>query len=87
MNKKQIAALALGILAIALIIIFTPRYKITRIDTENFIITEQTSTLYKRSTGKENLHWEKILLYSGISAFTCCLAIFYLRGRNDKHNT
>ena len=86
MNKKQIAALAIGIVAIALIVKFTPRYKITRIDTENFIITEQTSTLYKRSAGTVNLHWEKILLYSGISAFVCCLAIFYFRERREKYN-
>lgn len=79
MNKKQLAALALGIVAITLIIIFTPRYKITLIDSENFIITEQTSTLYKRSKGKESLHWEKISLYSGISSLVCCLAIFSLR--------
>jgi hypothetical protein len=86
MNKKQLYALVLGIVAIALIVYFTPRYKITQIDSENFIITEQTSTLYKRSTGKEGLHWDKILLYSGISAFVCCLAIFSLREKHGKHD-
>ncbi|OIO36083.1 MAG: hypothetical protein AUJ74_03690 [Candidatus Omnitrophica bacterium CG1_02_44_16] len=87
MNKKQLSALALGIVTIILIVYFTPRYKVTQIDSKNFIITEQTSTLYKRSTGKESLHWEKILLYSGIPVLACCLAIFSLRGKNGKHNT
>ncbi len=79
MNNKQLTVLAFGIVAIGLIVYFTPRYKITQIDKENFIITEQTSTLYKRSKGKECLHWDKILLYSGIAAMICCLGVFSSR--------
>lgn len=83
MNKKQIAVLALAIIGIVLIVIFTPRYKITWIDSKNFIKTEQSSPLYKRSTGKESLYWDKIALYSGL---TVVLAAILLRALRSKHD-
>ena len=86
MNNKQLIVIALGIAAITLIVIFTPRYKITWIGSTNFIKTEQTSTLYKRSKGKESLHWDKIALYSSIPILVCGIAAFSLRKKNGKHN-
>lgn len=73
--------LLFGIIAITLIVIFTPKYKITWMGPENFIKTEQTSSLYKRSAGKECYHWDKISIYSGIVALACCLAIFTSRDK------
>ena len=67
MNKKQLIILILEILAIVLIVWFTPRYKITDIGGNNYIITEQTSSLYERSHGAVRLHWDKVLLYTGMT--------------------
>ncbi len=86
MNKKQIIVCVLGIVTIVLIVIFTPRYKITWIDQKNFIKTEQTSTLYKRSKGKEELHWENISLYAGAAILACGMILFLLRGKDGKPN-
>ncbi|MBI5872893.1 MAG: hypothetical protein HZB36_01960 [Candidatus Omnitrophica bacterium] len=81
MNKKQITVLTLEVIAIVLIVIFTPRYKITWLDSENFIKTEQTSPLYKRSKAKESLHLDKIAIYSGLVAMASGLLIFGLRDK------
>ncbi|MFH0877599.1 MAG: hypothetical protein V1863_05180 [Candidatus Omnitrophota bacterium] len=79
MNKKQVFALVLGTIAIILIVIFTPRYKITWIDSVNFVKTEQTSSLYKRSKGTVKLHWDKILFYGGAVLAGTAVAFFALR--------
>ena len=86
MNNKQITAVVLGIIAISLIVIFTPRYKVTWIDSKNFIKTEQTSTLYKRSKGKEELHWDRIAIYSSMVILVCGIAVFSLKRKDGKHN-
>ena len=83
MNKKQQFILALTLISIILIVIFTPRYKITWVDSKNFIRTEQTSSLYKRSHGKECLHWDKIALYAGSLLAGCGIALFLSRRRRD----
>ncbi|MDD5018856.1 MAG: hypothetical protein PHH75_01610 [Candidatus Omnitrophica bacterium] len=80
MNKKQIAVILLGIIALVLIFFLTPRYKITSIGGDNYIITEQSSSLYERSQGAVKLHWEKISLYGGIALLACGgLAVVFRR--------
>ncbi len=66
MNKKQKILLYLSVLGVGLIVYFTPRYKITQIDEKNFLITEQTSPLFKRSHGEVKYHIDKILIYSSL---------------------
>lgn len=70
------------VIGIVLIVIFTPRYKIAWIDKQNFIRTEQTSSLYKRSKGKENLHWERIALYSGAMILAAGILITVSRSKH-----
>ena len=65
MNKKQTIVIVAGILGIAAAFFFIPRYKIVMIDSQNFIKTEQTSALYKRSGGKEKLRWDRIAAIGG----------------------
>lgn len=79
MNRKQSAVLALGVIGIILIVIFTPRYKITWLDSNNFVKTEQTSSLYKRSAGTVKFHWEKILVYSSITVVACGILLFVFK--------
>lgn len=81
MNKKQTIILILAVIGIILTIIFTPRYKIIWIDSENFIKTEQSSPLYKRSGGKEGLYWGKIAAYSGLISMASGLLFFTLRDK------
>lgn len=83
MNKKQIGVLALAIIGIVLIVIFTPRYKITWIDSKNYIKTEQSSPLYKRSGGKESLYWDKISIFSGLTVVAAAILIYSLRSRHE----
>lgn len=82
MNKKQWFVLFLGIIAIIAIVIFTPRYKVSWIDAENFIVTEQSSSLYKRASGTVKLHWDKIILYSSLTVLACAGIAFVLREKN-----
>ncbi len=82
MNSKQIAVIILMVIGIVLIVKFTPRYKITKIDSENFIKTEQSSSLYKRTKGTEKLHWDRVILYSGLTAIGSGALIFALRNRH-----
>lgn len=86
MNKKQTFLIFLGLISIVLIVFFTPRYKVTWIDSKNFITTEQTSSLYKRSKGTVKLHTEKILAYAGIAICACGILIFLSRDKNGKNN-
>ncbi|HAJ56204.1 MAG TPA: hypothetical protein DCL35_00350 [Candidatus Omnitrophica bacterium] len=83
MNKKQIAVSVLAVLGIILLVIFTPRYKIIWIDSKNFIKTEQTSPLYKRSGGKESLYWGKIAAYSGLIMLVSGILVFSLKGKRE----
>jgi hypothetical protein len=85
MNKKQLIIIWCGIIAVILIVIFTPRYKISWIDSQNFVQTEQTSTLYKRSKGVEKRHWDKIALTSGITLAASILLVFALREKHGKN--
>lgn len=84
MNSKQLLILALGGIGIVLIVLFTPKYKITWIDSQNYIKTEQTSPLYKRSRGTVQFHWEKILIYSGAATLVCGLLIFFTKEKNER---
>ncbi len=86
MNKRQTIVLILAVMGIALIFFLTPKYKITWIDSENFIKTEQTSSLYKRSQGKVQLHWDRIFKYSGIVFVTGAILIFILKERHGQDN-
>ena len=70
MNTKQKFILFLGVIGVVGIAFFTPRYKITQIDEKNFLITEQTSPLFKRSNGEVKFHVDKILLYSSLWILT-----------------
>ena len=83
MNTKQTAVVIIGVIGIAAAVFFTPRYKIVMIDSQNFIKTEQTSALYKRSGGKESLHWDMIAPLSGGIAIACGALIALLK---DKRN-
>lgn len=82
MNKKQTIVLILGVLALVLIVWLTPRYKITAIGGNNYIVTEQTSSLYERSRGTVKLHWNKVLLYTGIIVPACGFFIWAFRRKN-----
>ncbi len=84
MNIKQTVIIILGIIGLVLIFIYSPRYKITQIDSENFIITEQSSSLYSRSGGTERLHWDKWLLYSGITIFAFGILVFAFKDKQIK---
>jgi hypothetical protein len=84
MNTKQIAVIIIGIVGIAAVTYFTPRYKIILIDSENYIKTEQTSSLYKRSAGKEKLHWDKIVPISGGILLLGGILIFLLREKKKN---
>ena len=86
MSKKQMIVLGLGIIGIILIVLLTPRYKITWIDSLNFIKTEQYSSLYKRSKGAVRLHWDKILIYSGFTLLVSGILIFGLRDKHGQNN-
>lgn len=79
MNSKQTAVIIIGILGIIATVFLTPRYKIIMIDSQNFIKTEQTSSLYKRSGGKEKLHWDRIAPISGGIAILCVALAALLR--------
>jgi hypothetical protein len=83
MNKKQRIVLSMGIISIALIIIFAPRYKITRINTNDYIITEQSSALYKQSKGLVRYHWDKIAARSGLAVLTYAALIFFMKEKNE----
>ena len=85
MNKKQMITLLTGLILIVLIVLFTPRYKIIWIDANNYIQTEQSSELYKRSKGDEKLHWPQILLYSGLTALATAIAIAFLKTKKEKN--
>lgn len=84
MNAKQIAVIIIGIIGIAAVTYFTPRYKIILIDSENFIKTEQTSSLYKRSGGKEKLHWDKIVPISGGIILVGGILVFLLKEKRKN---
>ena len=81
MNKKQGMIIFFAVVAVTLIVIFTPRYKIFWIDSDNFVKTEQTSSLYKRSQGKEHLYWDKVALYSGATIIVAGIFVFTLRNK------
>ena len=83
MNQKQIIVLCIGILGIGAAAFFMPRYKIIMIDSQNFIKTEQTSALYKRSGGKEQLHWDRIAPIAGGIALVCGTLIGLLREKKN----
>lgn len=82
MNKKQWAVVIAGTIILVLIFFITPRYKITQIDKNNYVRTEQSSSLYKRCQGKEKLHWEKIALFGGITV-GACLVLLPLMGKKN----
>ncbi|MFA5038772.1 MAG: hypothetical protein WC732_03740 [Candidatus Omnitrophota bacterium] len=82
MNKKQWLVLIVGVIALGLIFFLTPRYKITQIDQDNYIRTEQSSALYERSSGTVKLHWEHIALYAAITVLACGILLVSLRRKN-----
>ena len=82
MNKKQILAISLGIVAIGVIVILTPHYKITWINTRDYIITEQSSSLYKQSRGLVKYRWDKIVPPCGLVVLACGVFVFILREKN-----
>ena len=82
MNRKQILASAIGILGIVLIVIFTPHYKITWLNAHDYIITEQSSSLYKQSKGFVKYRWDRIIPPCGLIALTCGVFVFILREKN-----
>ena len=87
MNKKQIIVIVLGVIALGLIVLLTPRYKITWIGSNSFIKTEQSSSLYKKSSGEVKFKWKKISFYSGIAIVTCGILLLLLKDKNGKTNS
>lgn|GEM_PF-846557 len=86
MNTKQKILIFLGVVGIGLIVYFTPRYKITHIDEKNFLITEQTSPLYKRSHGEVKFHIDKILIYSALWLLIDGILLITTRKKNGRNN-
>ena len=82
MNKKQILVIAVGVIGIVLIVIFTPHYKITWLNAHDYIITEQSSSLYKQSKGLVKYRWDKIAPPCGLIVLTCGIFVFILREKN-----
>ena len=82
MNSKQIVTLGFIILAIAAIVFFMPRYKMVKVDADNYIITEQSSPLFKRSKGEIRLHWNWIIPASGGVVLLGGLGVFLMKERN-----
>ncbi len=83
MNTKQIAVIILGIIGLIACVYLTPRYKILWIDSQNFIKTEQTSSLYKRSKGQEKLHWDRIAMIGGGIILVCGILVFVLKEKKN----
>lgn len=81
-NKNQAGVLVVIILAVAAILFFMPRYKMLKVDSENYIITEQSSPLFKRSKGEVRLHWNWIVPASGAVIVLGGLGVFLLREKN-----
>ena len=82
MNRKQILASASGIVGIVLFVIFTPHYKVTWLNAHDYIITEQSSSLYKQSKGLVKYRWDKIAPPCGLIVLTCGIFVFILREKN-----
>ncbi|MFH1690960.1 MAG: hypothetical protein ABIC68_00100 [Candidatus Omnitrophota bacterium] len=79
LNVKQVIVLVLGVCAFGLCIYFAPRYKITEMGPGNYIKTEQSSSLYKRSSGKVKFYWGRIFLYEGAIILSCGILMFLLK--------
>lgn len=86
MNKKQGVVLLAGVIGVILIVFFAPRYKITWIDSKNFVMTEQKSSLYNRCKGQVKYHWDKIALYAGLLILLEGFLLFALRDQSGKNN-
>jgi hypothetical protein len=83
MNNKQIIILVLCVIAVTLIVIYTPQYKITWLDSKNYVQTEQSSPLYKRSKAPAKKHWDKIALYTGLTLMVAGIMVLVLKDKND----
>ena len=79
MNKRQLLVLILILGALFSIYKYTPRYKIVKIDSENFIRTEQSSPLYARTKAPEKLNLDKVVKYSIAALLTGGLIFVLLR--------
>ena len=84
LNTKQIIILIFGVCIFALGIYFAPRYKMTEIGPGSYIKTEQSSTLYKRSSGKVKFYWGLIVLYESAILLSC--GVFTLLLRTKQNN-
>ena len=82
MNRKQILASASGIVGIVLFVIFTPHYKVTWLNAHDYIITEQSSSLYKQSKGLVKYRWDRIVPTCGLIVLSCGVLVFILREKN-----
>jgi len=81
MNIKQVIVLAVALVAILALTLVMPRYKIHYINSENFIITEQSSPLYTRSLGEVRRHWDRILPIGGGILLVGGILCFLLRNK------
>lgn len=81
MNIKQVIILAVALIAILAATFLMPQYKIHYINSENFIITEQSSPLYERSLGEVRRHWDRILPVSGGILLAGGILCFLLRNK------
>jgi uncharacterized protein YxeA len=82
MNNKQVIVVILCVIAIILIVIYTPQYKVTWLDRTNYVLTEQTSPLYKRSKAPAQKHWDKIALYAGLTLVIAGALVLVLKDKD-----
>lgn len=82
MNNKQVIIVVLCVVILTLIVIFTPQYKVTWIDSKNYVLTEQTSPLYKRSKAPAKKHWDKIALYAGLTLMVAGALVLVLKDKD-----
>lgn len=81
LNTKQIIVIVIGFCAVILSIYFAPRYKMTEISPGNYIKTEQSSSLYKRSTGKVKFYWGRMFLYESAILLFCGILTFLFKSK------
>jgi hypothetical protein len=82
MNKRQLLVLGLTLLIIGLVFWFTPRYKLVKIDENNYIRTSQHSSLYKSCKSPEQFEWPTILKISLPIAVLGSLLVFLLKEKS-----
>ena len=81
LNVKQQIVLLITIVIIALIVYFTPRYKLVKLENQGYIIAIQGNPLYKNVQAKEMFDLKKIIVYGLPVLILCVTAIAFLRDK------